>query len=68
MFTNAVGFMEPWHCRVLHAYRAMLRSELVRLLQKLSEAHSTKKDRTAFLINNVNAIIGVLREVRGAAP
>lgn len=41
----------------------MLRSELVRLLQKLSESHSTKKDRTAFLINNVNAIIGVLREV-----
>jgi hypothetical protein len=44
----------------------MLRSELVRLLQKLSEAHSTKKDRTAFLINNVNSIISTLRDVGGA--
>ena len=42
---------------------AMLRSEMIRLLQKLAEVHSTKKDRMAFMINNVNAIINVLREV-----
>jgi hypothetical protein len=41
----------------------MLRSELVRLLQKLAESHSSKKERTVFVINNVNLIISVLHEV-----
>jgi hypothetical protein len=70
---GAVGLTAP-RPRTFHApallvhHRAMLRSELVRLLQKLSEVHSTKKDRTAFLINNVNAIITVLQEVRVLCP
>jgi hypothetical protein len=50
-------------CVFVCVSRAMLRSELVRLLQKLAESHSSKKERTVFVINNVNLIISVLHEV-----
>ncbi len=47
----------------LRVHRAVLRTDMMRLLQRLGDSLSSRKDKTVFQINNINQILYILREV-----